>query len=229
MTLRPTHSCGSAFGFLRALLDHTTWIFLELSRPGILGGNDAHDLISKLREESTLIRFSHVVANHVPRGTPFHRKILFLDPITYEIVSDIQVIRLRELMVLFLHNFRNKKNKKKNKTKKDNNDKDKNRVASANDKSSALFARNWRVEATELLAQIKGCIVGNIRAVLVVDTGSVIFLVFLLSFGLPFSSSVRLANQNLQSCFFTGEEEQHAASRLCSRISCKAFWVYHIE
>ena len=70
----PTHSCGAII----ALWDYTyhTYLgFLKLFYIGlywdrICTRNHSHDLVFELPEHSTLETFVHVVANHIPCGTP---------------------------------------------------------------------------------------------------------------------------------------------------------------
>ena len=72
------------------MLDQT--LILELSWSWALCGNDAHDRVSKLCEESALVGFSHIITNHVSGGTPFHREIFFTDLISYKLVSNVDVL-----------------------------------------------------------------------------------------------------------------------------------------
>jgi hypothetical protein len=68
-------------------------IALGLSRSWTPRGSDSHDLITELLEKSSLSRFCHEVSDHVLRRTPFDREVLLADPISYKIVSDVDMLR----------------------------------------------------------------------------------------------------------------------------------------
>jgi len=108
--LPPTHSCGLAkpcWLDQTLLLSFSDLTLLDLTWSWVLCRDDAHDLVLKLDEESTLVRFRHKISNHVARGTPLHRQFVLVDPIGDKIVSNVDVLRAlaaRSLAVLLQKN-----------------------------------------------------------------------------------------------------------------------------
>ena len=78
-----------------------SFLFRGLDRLGLLGlawtgvpcRNHSHDLIAEVFEQSSLCGLRHVVAGHVPSGTPLDGQLILVDAIRYEVVANVDVLR----------------------------------------------------------------------------------------------------------------------------------------
>ena len=71
------------------------WLLLLLRFPGTwaLCWDYSHYLVLELLEKSALGGFGHEVGNHIAGWAPLHGQLLFINPIRYKEVADMDMLR----------------------------------------------------------------------------------------------------------------------------------------